>query len=202
MPKPPRHSLLFRWPALRSWIVQGVWRRCSRAELVYYVSERDGYRCVWARAFDPTAKAPKGEPIGVLHLNPVADGRTAAVSREAAGAEQRDAERSSRPSRPTGRVILPDPALSQAVSLEVAVGGAGAIRLPLCRIRHYPRSQCRRRKSSPCRESFGTFDISVFSTPLGLPARARKARRACGTRVVIMSHFRRPFLFEKSAKTD
>ena len=36
---------------------------------MYYVSDRDGFLCVWARAFDPRARAAKGEPIGVLHLH-------------------------------------------------------------------------------------------------------------------------------------
>ena len=43
------------------WSPNGRW--------VYYVSDRDGFLCVWARAFDPRARAAKGEPIGVLHLH-------------------------------------------------------------------------------------------------------------------------------------
>jgi serine/threonine protein kinase len=37
--------------------------------LVYFVSERDGSRCVWARKLDPRTKQPIGPPIAVLHLH-------------------------------------------------------------------------------------------------------------------------------------
>jgi eukaryotic-like serine/threonine-protein kinase len=36
---------------------------------VYYFSDRDGFGCVWARAFDPHKHAVTGEAIGVLHMH-------------------------------------------------------------------------------------------------------------------------------------
>ncbi|MGH9442439.1 MAG: protein kinase domain-containing protein [Thermoanaerobaculia bacterium] len=37
--------------------------------LLYYVSERDGSRCVWVRRLDPATKNPLGPPTAVLHLH-------------------------------------------------------------------------------------------------------------------------------------
>jgi len=37
--------------------------------LLYFLSERDGFRCIWARKLDPATKAPVGEPFAVLHFH-------------------------------------------------------------------------------------------------------------------------------------
>ncbi len=37
--------------------------------LLYFLSDRDGYRCVWAQSLDPVTKRPAGAPIGVYHLH-------------------------------------------------------------------------------------------------------------------------------------
>ena len=37
--------------------------------LLYFLSDRDGYRCVWAQPLDPVTKRPVGAPIGVYHLH-------------------------------------------------------------------------------------------------------------------------------------
>ncbi len=37
--------------------------------LVYFTSDRDGFRCIWARRFDPTAKRPVGEVFPVTHFH-------------------------------------------------------------------------------------------------------------------------------------
>ena len=38
-------------------------------QLLYFVSERDGNRCLWARRLDPRTKHPAGPPTAVLHLH-------------------------------------------------------------------------------------------------------------------------------------
>ena len=37
--------------------------------LLYFLSERDGFRCVWAQHLDPRTRRPRGAPFGVLHLH-------------------------------------------------------------------------------------------------------------------------------------
>ena len=37
--------------------------------LLYYVSEADGFRCVMARRLEPTTKRPLGSPIDVYHFH-------------------------------------------------------------------------------------------------------------------------------------
>jgi Tol biopolymer transport system component len=37
--------------------------------LVYFLSERDGFRCFWAQRLDATSKRPKGEPFAVQHFH-------------------------------------------------------------------------------------------------------------------------------------
>jgi Tol biopolymer transport system component len=36
---------------------------------LYFASERDGYRCIWARPLDPATKRPTGEAFAVRHLH-------------------------------------------------------------------------------------------------------------------------------------
>jgi hypothetical protein len=33
--------------------------------LIYFVSTRDGFRCLWAHRLDPTTKQPKGSPFEI-----------------------------------------------------------------------------------------------------------------------------------------
>ena len=35
--------------------------------LLYFLSEREGYRCIWAQRLDPTTKRPKGDAFAVFH---------------------------------------------------------------------------------------------------------------------------------------
>jgi Tol biopolymer transport system component/predicted Ser/Thr protein kinase len=37
--------------------------------LLYYVSERDGFRCLWAQRLDAQTKRPSGEPVAVRHFH-------------------------------------------------------------------------------------------------------------------------------------
>ncbi|HUQ90717.1 MAG TPA: protein kinase [Bryobacteraceae bacterium] len=39
------------------------------ANLLYWVSDRDGFRCVWARRLDPANKQPSGEAFPVIHIH-------------------------------------------------------------------------------------------------------------------------------------
>ena len=36
---------------------------------LYFLSDRDYYRCIWARSLDPAAKQPRGPPKAVQHLH-------------------------------------------------------------------------------------------------------------------------------------
>jgi Tol biopolymer transport system component/tRNA A-37 threonylcarbamoyl transferase component Bud32 len=46
---------------------QAVW--ASGGRLLYFLSERDGFRCFWAQRVDPSTKRPIGEPFAVHHLH-------------------------------------------------------------------------------------------------------------------------------------
>lgn len=37
--------------------------------LIYFVSNKDGFRCIWARRVDPNTKRPTGEPFAIAHLH-------------------------------------------------------------------------------------------------------------------------------------
>ena len=37
--------------------------------LLYFLSTRDGYSCIWAQRLDPSAKRPRGEPMAVYHFH-------------------------------------------------------------------------------------------------------------------------------------
>jgi hypothetical protein len=37
--------------------------------LLYYVSSRDGFYCVWAQRLDPVSRQPSGPPVEVLPLH-------------------------------------------------------------------------------------------------------------------------------------
>ena len=44
-------------------------RFSAEARMIYFTSDRDGFRCIWARRFDPGAKSPVGAPFAVAHFH-------------------------------------------------------------------------------------------------------------------------------------
>jgi Tol biopolymer transport system component len=38
-------------------------------DILYFTSDRDGFRCIWARRLDPVSKEPKGVPFPIVHLH-------------------------------------------------------------------------------------------------------------------------------------
>ncbi len=51
------------------WINKPRW--APGGNLIYYVSDRDGFECLWARRLDPATKRPIGEPKAVVHFHSV-----------------------------------------------------------------------------------------------------------------------------------
>ena len=39
--------------------------------ILYFLSEREGFRCIWAQALDPATKQPRGAPFAVAHFHRV-----------------------------------------------------------------------------------------------------------------------------------
>jgi Tol biopolymer transport system component len=44
-------------------------RWSANGQFLYFISERDGFACIWARRMDPATQKPLGEPFPVLHLH-------------------------------------------------------------------------------------------------------------------------------------
>lgn len=51
------------------WINKPRW--APGGNLIYYVSNRDGFVCIWARQLDPATKQPIGEPKAIVHFHSV-----------------------------------------------------------------------------------------------------------------------------------
>jgi len=51
----------------RSWDDLPRWS--SNGNLIYFTSDRDGFRCIWARRLHPETKQPQGEPFAIAHLH-------------------------------------------------------------------------------------------------------------------------------------
>ena len=51
----------------RSW--DDVPRWSSDGKVVYFISDRDGFRCIWARRLEPATKKPLGAPFAVRHFH-------------------------------------------------------------------------------------------------------------------------------------
>jgi hypothetical protein len=37
--------------------------------MLYFLSDRDGFRCLWAQRLEPATKRPLGEPFAVEHFH-------------------------------------------------------------------------------------------------------------------------------------
>ena len=46
---------------------EAVWTEDGGA--ILFMSERDGFRCIWGQRLDPSTKRPRGEAYGVLHFH-------------------------------------------------------------------------------------------------------------------------------------
>ena len=44
-------------------------RWSPNGQILYFVSERDGFACVWARRMDPATQKPQGPSFPVFHLH-------------------------------------------------------------------------------------------------------------------------------------
>jgi len=52
-----------------------VWN--ERSDTLYFVSERCGFRCLWAQRLDPVTKSPLGEPVAIRHFHSARQGLAA-----------------------------------------------------------------------------------------------------------------------------
>jgi eukaryotic-like serine/threonine-protein kinase len=66
----------WRAPAVSSWIPITNGRTPDRnaawspdGRLLYFLSERDGFRCIWAQRLDVATRHPRGEPFAVHHFH-------------------------------------------------------------------------------------------------------------------------------------
>lgn len=50
-----------------SWVDKPRWS--PSGNMIYYVSDRDGFVCIWARRLDPATKKPVDEPRAVVHFH-------------------------------------------------------------------------------------------------------------------------------------
>ncbi len=51
----------------RSW--DDLPRFSNDGRMIYFTSDRDGFRCIWARRFDPATKQPQGDTFAVAHFH-------------------------------------------------------------------------------------------------------------------------------------
>jgi eukaryotic-like serine/threonine-protein kinase len=59
-----------RWiKVARSGLLDDKPRFSPDGNLLYFSSDRDGQRCLWAQRLDPDAKTPKGDPAPVFHFH-------------------------------------------------------------------------------------------------------------------------------------
>jgi Tol biopolymer transport system component len=64
---PAPHGEWIEIAGREEWVGPPRWSADGR--LVYYLSDRDDFTCVWARALDPATRHPAGEPFPVVHAH-------------------------------------------------------------------------------------------------------------------------------------
>ena len=71
-----RQIFISKYPPSGDWISvtdgMGLDRNCAWSPgggILYYLSERDGFRCIWAQRLDATTKKPAGEPFAAAHFH-------------------------------------------------------------------------------------------------------------------------------------
>jgi hypothetical protein len=47
----------------------GSWIQLTDGGMLYFLSERDGFGCIWAERVDPKTKHPSGDPFPVYHFH-------------------------------------------------------------------------------------------------------------------------------------
>ena len=58
------------WSGVTEWGgYESLPRWAPGGKLLYFSSDRDGFRCLWAQRVDPVRKRPVGEPVAVLHFH-------------------------------------------------------------------------------------------------------------------------------------
>jgi Tol biopolymer transport system component len=50
-----------------NWVDKPRWS--PSGNVIYYLSDRDGFVCVWARSLDPATKRPVGAPKALAHFH-------------------------------------------------------------------------------------------------------------------------------------
>ena len=49
------------------WVNKPRWS--PNGNLLYYISDRDGFTCIWVNRLDPVSKQPVGAPKAVIHFH-------------------------------------------------------------------------------------------------------------------------------------
>src|SRR5207245_988548 len=80
----------------------------ANGNVLYFVSERDGFRCLWGQPLHPVTKQPKGDPFSLRHFHSARESLRGAASSGYLTAV----------SAARGRVVFAFPALKGSVWLE------------------------------------------------------------------------------------
>jgi eukaryotic-like serine/threonine-protein kinase len=70
-----------------AWVDKPRWS--ASGDTIYYVSDSDGFVCIWGRRFDPAAKKPTAEPHAVAHFHSARSSLGSVYGRDLSAAENR-----------------------------------------------------------------------------------------------------------------